>query len=123
MNTPQELWEGNQRFDQHGKERYSGEDTSGGDFALLSEQRQGGHRNRSFGQLTDNDEDGDTGVESSQIPELGLTDYIEMSEEDSFPAANLDQSHALLDLLDHIHVFVTETSEHGSRGSEEERDD
>lgn len=121
-NIPEELGESDQRLNQHGEEGNSGEDTSSSDSILvLTKQGQGGDRNQSVGQLTDDDEDSYTSVESPQVPELGLTDDLEALKEDSFPAANLDQGHTLHDLLDHLHALVTETSEHGGRGAEEER--
>ena len=121
---PEELRESDQRFDQHGEEGDGGEDTSSCDFTLvLTEQGQGGDGNQGVGQLTDDDEDSDTSVESPQVLELGLADDFEALEEDAFPAADLDQSHTFHDLLDHLHPFITEASEHGSRGAEEERND
>ena len=123
MDIPEELGESDQRFNQHGEEADSGENTSSGDSTLvLTEQRQGGDGNEGVGQLTDDDEDGDTSVESPQVFELGLTDDLEALEEKTFPAANLDQSHTVQDFLDHLHALVTETGKHGSRGAEEERD-
>ena len=117
------MWEGDQRLDQHREERDGGEDTSSGDFTLVfTEQGQGGNGNQGVGQLTDDDEDSDTDVESPQVFELGLTNDLEALKKDALPAANLDQGHALHDLLNHLHALVTETSEHGSRGAEEERD-
>ena len=79
--------------------------------------------NQGIGQLTDDDKDGDADVESPQVLELSLTDDLETLEEDRFPAANLDQGHTLHYLLNHLHTLVTEMSEHGSRGAEEERND
>ena len=119
---PEELGKCDQRLNQHGEEGDGGEDTSSGDFTLvLAEQGQGGDGNQSVGQLTDDDEDGDADIESPQVLELGLTDDLEALEEDALPAANLDQRHTLHDLLNHLHALVAETSEHGSRGAEEER--
>ena len=121
-NIPEELGESDQRLNQHGEEGDGGEDTSGSDRTLiLTEQGQGGDGSESAGQLTDDDEDSDTGVESPQVFELGLTDNLEALEEDAFPATDLDQGHTFHDLLDHLHPLVTEMSEHGSRGAEEER--
>jgi len=123
-NIPEELGKGDQRLNQHREKGDGGEDTSSGDFArVLTEEGQGGDGNQSIGQLTDDDEDGDADVESPQVLELSLTDDLEALEEDPFPAANLDQGHTLHDLLNHLHTLVTEMSEHGSRGAEEERND
>src|ERR1700753_892820 len=119
MNAPEELWQSDQRLNQHGEEGDSREDAGSGDFTPLAKQRQGGHRNEGVRQLTDDDEDGNASVKSFQIPELGLTDAPETLEKNASPAANLDQGHALHDLLDHLYTFVTKTREHGSRGSEE----
>ena len=121
-NIPEELGKGNQRLNQHGEEGDGGEDTRSSDSTLLlTKQGQGGDWNQSISQLTDNDEDGDASVESLQVLELGLTDDLEALEEKTFPAANLDQSHTVQDFLDHLHALVTEMSEHGGRGAEEQR--
>jgi len=118
---PEELREGDQRLDQHGEEDDGGEGASGGDFTLaFTEQGQGGNRDHGVNQLTDDDAGGDTGVESSQVLELSLTDDLEALEEETFPTANLDQGHTFHNLLDHLHAFVTEAGEHMSGGAEEE---
>lgn len=121
-NIPEELREGDQRFNQHGEEGDGGEDTRSSDSTLvLTEQGQGGNGNQSVSQLADNDEDGDTNVEGPQVLELGLTDNLKALKENTLPAANLDQGHTLHDLLDHLHTLVTETGEHGGGCAEEER--
>jgi hypothetical protein len=100
------------------------ENTSrGDDLDLISEQRQSSDWDESGRQLADDDEDGDTDVESAQVAELDLTDALQPLEEKRLPASDFDQSHTVQDFLDGLDALVSIPHERGGRDPEEDWDD